>query len=63
MLFLSVVMAGLVTAVHGLAPAMTCVIEKYSARSISHPDRTVFSWMAGSKPGHDGETVGRRPNT
>jgi hypothetical protein len=54
-------MAGLVPAIHEAPPEMVRLIEKHYVGSTSYPDRAVFSWVAGSKPGHDSESGCRGP--
>jgi hypothetical protein len=46
-------MAGFVPAIHELPPVISYNIKKHCVRSTYYDDGTTFSWMAGSKPGHD----------
>jgi hypothetical protein len=56
-------MAGLVPAIHGFLPAMPTVLMNILLYHSLMPDKTVFSSMAGSKPGHDGKADGARFNS
>ena len=48
------VMAGLVPAIHA-APRQILSPAQTSVSSGAYDEAAVFSWMAGVKPGHDGE--------